>query len=288
MSFILNALRKSEQERLAKQAESTGHKLIGKQEQMVNKKLPVWLIALFIINMCLMVYFIWSVTQEDTQSIETEKTIVTEKPKSLTLDTVVSEKPKPSTLDTAVSEKSRPLTQDKVVSEKLPLSTPKVIDTFTDPVINLAKQKEQAFIAQQIKERKIEKRKAKKLEEITPAENKQTISVKKQVENVPVEVKIKKIDPPKPTLSNDNQPKTKKKKKTVPFLSELSFEFRRSVPSIDFNVFVYSSIEKERFVMIDMKKYQEGKEILEGMVLKEIRKNSIVVEYKNKVFQIDR
>lgn len=288
MSFILNALRKSEQERLAKQAESTGHKLIGKQEQVVNKKLPVWLIALFIINMCLMAYFVWSVMQEDTQSIKTEKTIVTEKPKSLTPDTVVSEKPKPSTLDTAVSEKSRPLTQDKVVSEKPPPSTPKAIDTFKDPAINLAKQKEQAYIAQQIKERKVKKRKTKKLEEITPAENKQTISVKKQVENVPMEVERKKTDSPRAALSSDNQPKTKNKEKTIPFLSELAFEFRRSVPAIDFNVFVYSSIKKERFVMIDMKKYQAGKEILEGMVLKEIRKNSIVVEYKNKVFQIDR
>ncbi len=273
MSFILNALRKSEQERLAKQAESTGHKLIGKQEQIDNKKLPVWLIALFIINMCLMAYFVWSVIQKDNQPIETEKTIVTEKPKSLTLDTVVS-------------EKSRPLIQDKIVSEKLLPSTPKAIDTFKDPVINLAKQKEQAFIAQQIKERKAKKRK-----EITPPENKQTVSVKKQVESIPV-VERKKIEPSKPILSRNDQNKIKEKEKekenSPPFLSELPFEFRRSVPAIDFNVFVYSSIENERFVMIDMKKSQAGQEILEGMMLKEIRKNSIVVEYKNKVFQIDR
>jgi general secretion pathway protein B len=280
MSFILNALRKSEQERLAKQAESTGHKLIGKQEQIDNKKLPVWLIALFIINMCLMAYFVWSVMQKDNQSIETEKTIVTEKPKPLTLDTVIS-------------EKSRPLIQDKVVSEKLPPSTPKAIDTFKDPVINLAKQKEQAFIAQQIKERKAKKRKAKKLEEITSLENKQIISVKKQVESISV-VEREKIESPKPVISKDEHNKIKEKEKekekenSPPFLSELPFEFRRSVPAIDFNVFVYSSIENERFVMIDMKKSQEGQEILEGMMLKEIRKNSIVVEYKNKFFQIDR
>ncbi len=149
MSFILNALRKSEQERLAKQAESTGHLLIGKQEQIVSKKLPIWLITLFIVNMCLMAYFVWSVLQKDTQSIETEKTIVAEKPKPLTPDTVVSEKP-------------QPLRQNKIVSEKRPPSTPKAIDTFKDPVINLTQQKEQAFIAQQIKEQKTKKRKAKK------------------------------------------------------------------------------------------------------------------------------
>ncbi len=126
---------------------------------------------------------------------------------------------------------------------------------------------------------------------MTPPENKQTISVKKQVESVPV-VERKKIQAPKPVISNDKHNKIKEKEKekenSPPFLSELPFEFRRSVPAIDFNVFVYSSIKSERFVMIDMKKSQAGQEILEGMMLKEIRKNSIVVEYKNRVFQIDR
>ncbi len=261
MSFILNALRKSEQERLSKQAESTGHKLIGKQEQIENKKFPTWLIALILINMCLLAYFIWSATQEKTSSVETKKSIVTEKLKPLTRDTVVSEKP--------------------------PLSTPERTEALKDSVVALAKQKEQLFIAQQIKKRKDKIKKVKKLEGITPSKNKQAISGKKQAESVPV-VERKIIDSPTPTPSNNNQSKTKKKENTPPFLSELPFEFRRSVPAIDFNVFVYSSIEKERFVMIDMKKSQAGQEILEGMVLKEIRKNSIVVEYKNKVFQIER
>jgi len=73
-----------------------------------------------------------------------------------------------------------------------------------------------------------------------------------------------------------------------PFLSELDYEFRRKVPVIDVNVYVYAEKESERFIMIAMKKYSSGQEIVSGLLLKKIRINSLVVEYKNKVFQIKR
>ncbi len=73
-----------------------------------------------------------------------------------------------------------------------------------------------------------------------------------------------------------------------PFLSELDYDFRRRVPEIDINVFVYSETEEDRFIMIDMKKYLPGQQIDAGIKLKEIRMNSIVVEYQNRVFQLQR
>lgn len=73
-----------------------------------------------------------------------------------------------------------------------------------------------------------------------------------------------------------------------PFLSELNYEFRRTVPDVDINVFVYTENEDGRFIMINMKKYVPGQLLEVGMRLKDIRMDSIVVEYKNRVFRINR
>ena len=77
-------------------------------------------------------------------------------------------------------------------------------------------------------------------------------------------------------------------KKDVPFLSDLPFEFRQTIPKFTTNVFVYSNHPEESFVMIDMVKYKPGQQIKEAMVLKEIRPNSLVVVYQNQAFQIER
>ena len=76
--------------------------------------------------------------------------------------------------------------------------------------------------------------------------------------------------------------------KQPPFLSELDYEFRRTVPNIKINVFVYSENKKNRFIMVNMTKLVPGNEIIEGMILNEIRMNSIVVDYRNKIFRINR
>ena len=102
-----------------------------------------------------------------------------------------------------------------------------------------------------------------------------------------MDVEIKKLEPtavkvvPKQNTTNNQSD-------NIPLLSELSYEFRRTVPSMLINVFVYSNNEEDRFIMVDMKKYQEGQDIEEGVTLKEIRNNSIVVEYNNKIFQVKR
>jgi general secretion pathway protein B len=77
-------------------------------------------------------------------------------------------------------------------------------------------------------------------------------------------------------------------KKDIPYLFDLPFEFRQTVPNLAINVFVYSQHPEERFVMIDMVKYKPGQQIKDAMVLKEIRPESLVVVYQNQTFQIKR
>ncbi len=74
----------------------------------------------------------------------------------------------------------------------------------------------------------------------------------------------------------------------IPFLSDLPVEFRRTVPVININVFVYSEHGEESFVMIDMVKYKSGQQLKNGMMLKAILNDSLLMSYQNQEFQIER
>lgn len=83
-------------------------------------------------------------------------------------------------------------------------------------------------------------------------------------------------------------PKTIPVKKSPPFLSDLPYDFRQTVPKLTINVFVYSEHPEDCSVMIDMVKYKSGQQIKDAMVLKEIRPDSLVIVYQNREFQIER
>ena len=74
----------------------------------------------------------------------------------------------------------------------------------------------------------------------------------------------------------------------LPYLDELAYEFQRSLPVLPINVFSYSAVPNERFVMIDMVKYIPGQRIKDLLEFKEIRSDAIVVSYKGRTFKIRR
>jgi general secretion pathway protein B len=94
--------------------------------------------------------------------------------------------------------------------------------------------------------------------------------------------------PMEPVQSVDKKIEVATEKTAIPFLFELDPEFRRTIPELKINVFVFSEQLAERFVMIDMVKYNVGDRIKDSVVLKEIRSDSLVVEYNHRVFRIKR
>jgi len=72
MSFILNALRKSEKEKQPLQPENLRDMI---QERSINtkKKNTLWLIILFLINLVLLFYFIWLFALKVETNINNEK-----------------------------------------------------------------------------------------------------------------------------------------------------------------------------------------------------------------------
>ncbi|MDD1628419.1 MAG: general secretion pathway protein GspB [Methylococcaceae bacterium] len=249
MSFILNALRKSEQERQVLHSETVTDKiLLNNQPQQNCSKTAKFFAFLVIGNVLIIACVVWFVRNNSTPAYDT------------TTQTI-----------------SKPLlAQGTEVKSK-------AIAKFTQPERQAQKaEPKTTSIAEWVKEQKPEKPVITK----KPAADtiKQPAIVNKSelpVQAIPAIATIDKVEEPNP-------PETIPVKKDIPFLSDLPFEFRQTVPKFTTNVFVYSNHPEESFVMIDMVKYKPGQEIKDSMVLKEIRPDSLVVVYQNRAFQIER
>ncbi len=251
MSFILNALRKSEQERQALQSETANDRILLPQSQHKPSKTTRFLVFLIIGNVFAIIGIIWFIqhnssrTPEITAQVIPKPSLVQEKnpePKAM-IKAVQPEKPKPGK-----TSETRSIAE--LIDEQGLLPLPVKPVGIKKPAPEVVKQPELIN----------------KVKPATP--NIPAITATTQAEPVP--------------------PETIAVKKELPFLSELPVEFRQTVPKFTINVFVYSVHAEERFVMIDMVKYKPGQQIKDSMLLKEILPVSLVVVYQNQTFQIAR
>jgi general secretion pathway protein B len=241
MSYILNALRKSEQERLARQADAVTGRILDNQPQPRFKSNRLT-ILLIICNLLVVSILFWYIQKKTELPLAAEnlktKAPVRNQPDQGSLQATNSAPATPSVMQK--SGPAAPSIAELAASKKTP-ATPL-------PTVSRIVKKNPAPAPAQIK----------------PVMEKKSIA-----------------DAPK-TLAETGE------NNTIPFLSELPAEFRNTVPELKINVFVYAKQPAERFVMIDMVKYTVGQRIKDSVALKEIRADSLVVEYNDRLFRIER
>lgn len=322
MSIILNALRKSEQERQLREPENLGNKILNKQE-IEQKKPPIWLFTLVIVNLFFLAYFLWGFIkdnknkEESTVVIQKNQVFSHTKPesqqKALSANKSQFKNNLPLTvpvhktnitdkgdfgnkegLTNSVNIQEQPLSianqMAKLLTNPQPIASKKVITT------KILKKQESINHLVLKSAAKLEQQKP-----ITKQTNKLLTNYKKVINSqeviYPVKNPVRQTDiknrlQTKPEITTANI-KSKVASKHADdnnpvWLSALPNEFRRTVPGIKINVYVYLEEKEKRFIMINMVKHVSGQDIGEGMILKEIRMNSLVVEFNNKIFQIKR
>jgi general secretion pathway protein B len=252
MSYILNALRKSEQERLAQQPDTVTGRILINQPQVRHKTSKI-IILLIITNLIVVAGFFWFIRKESALKapVIVNKTITSEKIQAKPIAAPpIQESSQPKT----VEKRSAPLSPPKaepILSRKLPAAE--------HPIPKSALEKKPVIVA-------VEDPKNGLYGEPNPIE---------PLSEEPVKTVEK---PTEAAIEN----------KGIPYLAELDPDFRRTIPELKINVFVYSDQPADRFVMIDMVKYTVGDRIKESVTLKEIRPDSLVVAYNNRIFRIKR
>lgn len=74
----------------------------------------------------------------------------------------------------------------------------------------------------------------------------------------------------------------------VPLLRTLPYRFQSIVPKLVINAQAYAMTVEDRFVIINMKKYGEGEQTVEGVVVEAIREQDIVLNYQGQQFRMQR
>ena len=74
----------------------------------------------------------------------------------------------------------------------------------------------------------------------------------------------------------------------LPTIWDLPFATRKEIPALDLSMHVYSADPKQRFVVLKGDRHVEGDEIGQDLILREIRQDGLVLEYKGQKFFFPR
>ncbi len=263
MSFILNALRKSEQERQKLQVNSLSFDQAESPVNVNRRKMVIYSVIFVAVNLILTVGII-SLVRSPAEVFKLE---VKEKPENglIKPQEMVSQSQLIKLPETDFnSELIKPV--EKTIEPDKSAALPNA------PIANTS-------IADLIEE------KSNVISESEPPKTK-TVTAKPEVINNPV--RAPKIENRPQATIVEATPEISLPKETLPYLRELPFAFQQNVPDITINVFVYSDQPSECFVMIDGVKYKIGQSLPNAIHIKDITTNSLVVEYQNKTFQVER
>jgi general secretion pathway protein B len=253
MSYILDALRKSEQQRQATNPDSVTDRILVNQPQPKQKSTK-WIVALVISNLLAIGYFAWFFTQKNTH--ESLQKIATNPAKQL----IPTSKPQLPPVLTADS-KTTPKPNQPLDSQVKPTAP---------SIAQLIEARKAAEIQQPIKQ---------------VPEKKPLTTVKKELP------KRSAISPEIRHESSEilpEEPTHLPIKKGILAVDDLPYEVRNTLPNLNINVFSYAQQPEDRFVIIDMVKYKTGQHIKGSVLLKEIRPDSIILQYGGSTFRIER
>lgn len=74
----------------------------------------------------------------------------------------------------------------------------------------------------------------------------------------------------------------------VPPMEELPPAIRIRLPSLQVNIHAWSENPQERFVLINLRRYQEGDRLQEGLLLHRIVRDGVVLEFEGTLFFLPR
>jgi general secretion pathway protein B len=263
MSYILDALRKSEQQRQAIQPDTVTDRLLINPPQPKQKPTK-WIIALVFCNVLVIAYFAWFFTQKAPAKPQYSSKAADQR-ENQTLPTTSA---KPLSPPTVTAQNKVAQAPNQALAKHIAPKSP------SPSIAQLLEEKKQA-------EKMLESQRS--TQQISP---KKSVTVKKTLPtNNPTNPALR--AEPYETIVQE-KPAALPPRKGTPDLNELPYDVRNSLPNLTINVFSYAQPPEDRFVIINMTKYKTG-QLIKGLVtLKEIRPDGIVLQYGGTTFKVER
>lgn len=270
MSYILNALRKSERERQAKQASTPAAQVLQAPQQPNRKKM--WLIGgILVVNLLAIALVVWYLSPSDPTPAKPKPAAPLAAPKT----------PRPSPRAAAPVVVEAPQADERAPKTPAParknqkISPPGMLSPRAASIEDLARARQAPAPDEQPSES------AKRREqEIQAKQARRVLNAEVDAPDDPDAVETEAV--------TEQKPRAAAAQAEIPFLQELPYEFRSTVPALAINVFKYDNNPEERFVIVNMAKYKAGKTTKDGVEITEIRADSVVARYGGRTFRIPR
>jgi general secretion pathway protein B len=262
MSYILDALRKSEQQRQAIQPDSVTERILVNNAHQPAQKSVKWLKFLVITNLLAISSMGWFFFQKPQLQIQQQKILT------------------PSARDSLDTKTQQAIIQKN--SAELEKNRNQVNPSLRKPNVEISAEPSIAHLLEEKKQSLKTGETQQAMQQIT---NKKPITVKKESKSS--KQNEQKFENKIADRSNDQQAALPPGN-IIPDLKELSSDTRNPLPKLNINVFSYAEKLDDRFVIIDMVKYKAGQLIKDNVRLKEIRSDSIVLEDQYGTFTVER
>jgi general secretion pathway protein B len=273
MSYILNALRKSEQERQANQPETvTGQVLIPPPQK--NRKMAVLIGGLLAVNLVAVSLAVWYLKNSDNTPAKTHPAVQSMRNKA-------AQKPLPAAQNIVHAADSAQ--EAEGAKQQLPLATAPAAKTPTIEDLAMSQQPagEEKAAKSIPEDKKLSSElggQREQLKKTTQTKHDQRPLTAESVDNPEGET-----DKSEEQMTNDAT-----SAKEIPLFKDLPYDFRSSAPKMTINVFMYDDDPDDRFIVLNMTKYKAGQTTKDSIEIKEIRPDSVVVSYGGRVFRIER
>lgn len=283
MSFILNALRKSEQERQHKQQQAT---LVTSNFNVPHKivnRIPRWAILLMLLNLFGVGYvgFRPVATSPDKLAHLSVSPISLGSNAEQLADQSASQVPLKLQPIMPIAVTKAP----DLVAESETLRHSNAVVPASNLKLNSERKKPTNSHPESIL---VQSQPAKVLEAASPAKN-HNVAVDQKAPPALEVVKVKQSTSPTPAARNYPTPsEPEDSERLLPNMANLSEELKAQLPPLKINVFAYAELPQERFLIIDMHKYKIGDTIKAGLSLKDIGVENAVLDFNGQRFRIER
>jgi general secretion pathway protein B len=262
VSYILDALKKSEKERQKKNVPD----LLTVQEPILNERRrrtlwPYVLVAALILNMGLLGYLLGPKESKKTKSNDA---IVQKQDE---LNPLESQKPETTKVEIPASAPS----VKEISQRKQPIIKEKETKTAAVSVQQKKPLSEKAGQEHTIQEKAI-------VQSVKPPMGKETQSVQTQPTG---EKTTASAEPPVSHKEKSEQTDTPPEPGKIYNPGELPLSIQQKLPSVNVSIFMYSDDPASRMVRINGQTYREGQKISEDLTLERITPNGIILNYKN-------
>lgn len=263
MSYILNALRKSEQERQARQPETATERILLPRPKP-KRRTALWIAAILLSNLLIISGFVWLGSRKTASTPTAPKA-----PAAARVATPDRTPPQPSAAHPG-----------KPSAPPAPAKEPVSASIAEQAAVNLPPKNPLPSKAGNIK----------KTIPARPPEAAKAGNNSYMTRPAPIKPAAKQPPPPANPGADEvtAAAPTPAEPQRIPFLEELPYDVRQSIPKMTVNVFVYSPNVSESFVVINMEKYRTGQFTKDSVELKEIRADSLIARYQDQTFRIGR